>query len=88
MSDKDMQVSEKDLQGVKLKETSTKAQESEMKLVFKCPDGKIIPWPSCCGELMELEGDKLVCHDKSCGTKKEVPSCENGEKAKPYISKG
>lgn len=87
MSDKEMQVSEADLQGVKLKETTTKAQAAEMKLVFKCPDGKNLPWPFCCGESMELEGDKLVCHDKSCGKTEDVPTCDNGEKAKPFLSK-
>jgi len=87
MSDKDMQVSEDDLKGVKLKETETKAQESEMKLQFKCPDGSIIEWPSCCGELMELEGDQLVCVVADCGKTMEVPTCSDGSKAKPFIGK-
>ncbi|MBN1327916.1 MAG: hypothetical protein JXA54_00460 [Candidatus Heimdallarchaeota archaeon] len=87
MSEKEI-VSEEDLKGVKLKETQTKAQEAEMKLVFKCPDGKIVPWPVCCGELMELEGDKLVCaHKDGCGAKAEVPTCSDGSKAKPFIGK-
>ncbi|NHJ86160.1 MAG: hypothetical protein FK734_11910 [Asgard group archaeon] len=85
MSDKEMQVSEEDLKGVNLKKTHTKAQESEMKLVFKCSDGKIVEWPRCCGELMELEGDKLVCADKTCGNTAEVPTCADGQKAKPFI---
>lgn len=87
MSDKEMQVSEADLKGVKLKETQTKAQESEMKLVFKCDDGSTIDWPICCGEPMELEGDKLVCITEGCTNKLDVPTCPNGEKAKPYIAK-
>ncbi|MCF2143452.1 MAG: hypothetical protein ACTSXO_10215 [Candidatus Heimdallarchaeota archaeon] len=87
MSDKEIEISEDALKGVKLKETHTKAQEAEMKLVFKCDDGTIIDWPVCCGELMELEGDKLVCHDKTCGSTKDIPTCSNGEKAKPFISK-
>jgi hypothetical protein len=87
MSDKEMQVSEDDLKGVKLKETQTKAQKAEMKLVFKCEDDKIMDWPFCCGEPMELEGDKLVCVDKSCGKTSEVPTCDDGNKAKPFIVK-
>ncbi len=87
MSDKDMQVSEDDLKGVKLQETKTKAQESEMKLQFKCPDGSIVEWPICCGESMELEGDQLVCVVPDCGKKIEVPTCSDGSKAKPFIGK-
>lgn len=88
MSDKEMQVSEADLKGVKLKETHTKAQESEMKLVFKCDDGTNLNWPIHCGEPMELEGDKLACVVEGCNKSVEVPTCANGEKAKPYIAKG
>ena len=87
MSDKEMQISEDALKGVELKKTQVKAQEAEMKLVFKCEDGTTQPWPACCGELMELEGDKLVCHDKSCGKSAEIPTCASGEKAKPFIGK-
>ncbi|NHJ39459.1 MAG: hypothetical protein FK731_05445 [Asgard group archaeon] len=87
MSDKEMQVSEEDLQGVKLKETHTKAQESEMKLYFKCPDGTIIEWPVCCGEIMELEGDKLTCVVEGCNAKVDVPTCSDGSKAQPFIGK-
>ena len=87
MSDKDVQISEADLKGVKLKETQTKAQESEMKLVFKCDDcNKTIDWPICCGEPMELEGDKLVCKVEGCGKSIPVPECD-GHKCKPFIAK-
>ena len=85
MSDKEMQVSETDLQGVKLKETQTKAQESEMKLYFKCPDGTTIDWPVCCGEVMELEGDKLNCVVEGCNKVVDVPTCGDGSKAQPFI---
>ena len=87
MSDKEMQVSEEELKGVKLKETKTKAQEAEMKLQFKCPDGSTIEWPICCGETMELEGDQLVCVVPDCGKTVEVPACSDGSKAKPFIGK-
>ncbi len=87
MSEKEMQVSEIDLQGVKLKETTTKAQESEMKLLFKCPDGSALDWPVCCGEVMELEGDKLNCVVEGCGKSVDVPTCTDGSKAKPFIGK-
>ena len=87
MSDKEMQVSEADLKGVKLKETQTKAQESEMKLVFQCGD-KIIDWPSCCGESMELdeEAGQLVCTVEGCGKSVPIPEHE-GQKCKPSIVK-
>ncbi|NHJ48264.1 MAG: hypothetical protein FK733_10800 [Asgard group archaeon] len=87
MSDKEMQVSETDLQGVKLKETQTKAQESEMKLYFKCPDGTTIDWPVCCGEVMELESDKLNCVVEGCNKVVDVPTCGDGSKAQPFIGK-
>ncbi|MEA2071421.1 MAG: hypothetical protein U9O98_09035 [Asgard group archaeon] len=87
MSDKETPVSEADLKGVKLKETSTRAQKADMKLVFKCPEcGKIYDWPVHCGEPMELEDDKLVCTDKSCGETAPIPECD-GNKCKPFISK-
>ncbi len=87
MSDKEMQVSEADLKGVNLKETQTKAQESDMKLMFKCDDcSKTYDWPLCCGESMELEGDNLVCTVEGCGKSIPVPECD-GHKCKPFIAK-
>jgi hypothetical protein len=87
MSDKKMEISEADLKGLKLKETQTKAQQAEMRLVFKCDEcSKTIDWPVCCGEPMELEGDKLVCVDKECGKTVPVPECD-GKACKPFIVK-
>lgn len=87
MSDKKMEISEADLKGLKLKETQTKAQQAEMKLVFKCDDcNKTVDWPACCGEPMELEGDKLVCIDKECGKTVPVPECHD-KACKPFIIK-
>jgi len=87
MSEKEI-ISEEALKGVKLKETQTKAQEAEMKLLFKCPDGKTIPWPVCCGEIMELIDDKLKCSfSEGCGKSVDVPTCDDGSKAKPFIGK-
>ena len=82
-----MEISEADLKGLKLKETQTKAQQAEMKLVFKCDDcSKTIDWPICCGEPMELEGDKLVCVVPDCGKTVPVPECD-GKACKPFIIK-
>ncbi|MHA1154563.1 MAG: hypothetical protein ACTSQK_00495 [Candidatus Heimdallarchaeota archaeon] len=87
MSDKEMQVSEADLKGVNLKETQTKAQESEMSLAFKCEVcNKTYDWPLCCDEPMELEGDNLVCKVEGCNKSIPVPECD-GQKCKPFIAK-
>ncbi|MHA1124927.1 MAG: hypothetical protein ACTSO7_10395 [Candidatus Heimdallarchaeota archaeon] len=87
MSDKKMEISEADLKGLKLKETQTKAQQAEMRLVFKCDDcSKTVDWPVHCGEPMELEVDKLVCVDKKCGKTVPVPEC-HGKACKPFIIK-
>ena len=82
-----MEISEADLKGLKLKETQTKAQQAEMRLVFKCDDcSKTVDWPVCCGEPMELEGDKLVCVVPDCGKTVPVPECD-GKACKPFIIK-
>ena len=82
-----MEISEADLKGLKLKETQTKAQQAEMRLVFKCDDcSKTVDWPICCGEPMELEGDKLVCVVPDCGKTVPVPECD-GKACKPFIIK-
>lgn len=88
MSDKDQPISIEDLKGAKLKETTTKAQEVEMKLVFKCEEcDEIVDWPVCCGEPMELEDDQLVCADKTCGNTMPIPQCDAGHTCKPFLTK-
>jgi len=85
MSDKNP-LSSKDLKSVKLSKAKTQEQKAEMKLSFKCEKcGKIQPWPNCCGQPMELQGNNLVCFDKTCNTKASVPVCHG--KMKPNIAK-
>jgi hypothetical protein len=75
MSEKKMDVSIDDLKGAELKKTSTKAQQSDMKLVLKCEKcSKTYEWPICCGQEMEYdESGKVKC--TLCDKTEAVQQC-------------
>lgn len=59
-----------------LKHVETVVRQGTMTTVLQCPScKKEVPFPSHCGEPMELEGSEFVCTNSECSEKVPLPDC-------------